>query len=83
MRLAARCAACRPPDRSPRQRRAIAEADHLRAARFVFARLAGQWRRYFGLAGSVTSTIEVPLGSGLPVMGLTGVAMSSVPRDGE
>jgi hypothetical protein len=37
------------------------------------------WRRYFGLAGSVTSTIEVPLGSAWPVIGLTGVGMSSVP----
>ena len=28
----------------------------------------GMWRRYFGCAGSVTSTIEVPFGSALPVM---------------
>ncbi len=30
------------------------------------------WARYFGCAGSVTSTIDVPLNSGWPVSGLTG-----------
>ena len=32
--------------------------------------------RYFGCAGSVTSTIEVPLGSSLPVSGLNGFGIS-------
>ena len=39
----------------------------------------GMCRRYLGLAGSVTSTIEVPFGSALPVIGFTGDGMSSVP----
>ena len=52
---------------------AVAHPHHLRAARLVGARRAGDVRRYFGFAGSVTSTIEVPLGSALPVIGLTGV----------
>jgi hypothetical protein len=34
------------------------------------------WRRYFGCAGSVTSTIEVPFGSAFPVSGLSGAGIS-------
>ncbi len=51
-----------------RQRPAVADAHHLRAAAFIFSFLPGNVRRYFGCAGSVTSTIEVPFGSALPVM---------------
>ena len=62
-----------------RQRLAVADAHHLRAAGFIFSFLAGNVGRYFGCAGSVTSTIEVPFGSAFPVSGLTGAGISSVP----
>ena len=62
-----------------RQIRAGADADHLRAAGLVIPFQARKCLRYFGLAGSVTSTIDVPLNSACPVSLFIGFGTAVVP----
>ena len=58
-----------------RQARAVADARHLRAAVLVVALQARECARDISdCAGSVTSTIDVPLNSACPVSGLIGWA---------
>jgi len=61
-----------------RQRAAVADVICAPPAS-KFPSWPGMWNRYFGFAGSVTSTIDVPLNSGWPVNGLSGFGTSGVP----